>query len=198
MPAVEIAAALTGLWWIVNICMPGNRSIFTSPPSQDKILILLCCRVDCRWSSFNLSDVQPLPWNRPVATFMAKNRFYYIDVFRCGGAQHQHLEGGSLDGLCCSLRGAKRGTGDPQCNQWDERPEVQATMVPWVIAPSNWLDRVRLPLPAASISWGLSCSAMMSHHTLVALKCCSVARLHGSPSCLSSPTASLTRTCSSV
>uniref|UniRef100_A0A7S0UJZ4 Uncharacterized protein n=1 Tax=Polytomella parva TaxID=51329 RepID=A0A7S0UJZ4_9CHLO len=34
-----------------------------------------------KWDSFNLSDVQPLPWSRPVATFMAKDKFYYIDVF---------------------------------------------------------------------------------------------------------------------
>ncbi|GFR49560.1 hypothetical protein Agub_g11606 [Astrephomene gubernaculifera] len=34
-----------------------------------------------RWHTFNVDDVQPLPWNRPVATFMAKNEFYYIDVF---------------------------------------------------------------------------------------------------------------------
>lgn len=102
MPAAEIAAPLTGLWWIVNICMPGNRSVLPPPPSQDKILILLCCRVDCRWSSFHLSDVQPLPWNRPVATFMAKNRFYYIDVFRCGGKQHQHQEGSWLPRFRCA------------------------------------------------------------------------------------------------
>lgn len=37
--------------------------------------------VHCRWSEFALSDVQPLPWNRPVATFTAKGKFYYIDVF---------------------------------------------------------------------------------------------------------------------
>lgn len=34
-----------------------------------------------RWDHFQLSDVQPLPWDRPVATFIAKNRFYYIDVY---------------------------------------------------------------------------------------------------------------------
>ncbi|KAG2438408.1 hypothetical protein HYH02_010863 [Chlamydomonas schloesseri] len=34
-----------------------------------------------RWNSFNVDEVQPLPWNRPVATFMAKGRFYYIDVY---------------------------------------------------------------------------------------------------------------------
>ncbi|KAG2433717.1 hypothetical protein HXX76_008084 [Chlamydomonas incerta] len=34
-----------------------------------------------RWTHFNVDDVQPLPWNRPVATFMAKGRFYYIDVY---------------------------------------------------------------------------------------------------------------------
>ncbi len=36
-----------------------------------------------RVERFKLSDVQPLPWNRPVATFMAKGKFYYIDVYRC-------------------------------------------------------------------------------------------------------------------
>ncbi|KXZ53426.1 hypothetical protein GPECTOR_7g1324 [Gonium pectorale] len=34
-----------------------------------------------RWHTFNVDDVQPLPWNRPVATFTARGRFYYIDVF---------------------------------------------------------------------------------------------------------------------
>ena len=34
-----------------------------------------------RWHSFHLDDVRPLPWSRPVATFMAQNRFYYIDVY---------------------------------------------------------------------------------------------------------------------
>ncbi|KAG2491596.1 hypothetical protein HYH03_010162 [Edaphochlamys debaryana] len=34
-----------------------------------------------KWHTFNIDDVRPLPWNRPVATFTAKNQFYYIDVF---------------------------------------------------------------------------------------------------------------------
>ncbi|GIL49661.1 hypothetical protein Vafri_5943 [Volvox africanus] len=34
-----------------------------------------------KWHSFNVDDVRPLPWNRPVATFTARNRFYYIDVY---------------------------------------------------------------------------------------------------------------------
>jgi len=34
-----------------------------------------------RWSHFSISDVHPLPWNRPVATFVAKNKYYYIDVY---------------------------------------------------------------------------------------------------------------------
>ena len=29
-----------------------------------------------------LADVRPLPWSRPVATFMANGQFYYIDVYR--------------------------------------------------------------------------------------------------------------------
>ncbi|MEW5318709.1 MAG: hypothetical protein WDW38_009907 [Sanguina aurantia] len=33
------------------------------------------------WSTFQLSDVTPLPWERPVATFMAKGQFYYIDTY---------------------------------------------------------------------------------------------------------------------
>ncbi len=36
-----------------------------------------------RFHEFELGDVQPLPWNRPVATFTAKGEFYYIDVYRC-------------------------------------------------------------------------------------------------------------------
>lgn len=35
-----------------------------------------------RWHKFHLNDVQPLPWDRPVATFMANNHFFYIDVYR--------------------------------------------------------------------------------------------------------------------
>lgn len=34
-----------------------------------------------RWHQFSVEDVQPLPWNRPVATFMARGQFYYIDVY---------------------------------------------------------------------------------------------------------------------
>jgi len=34
-----------------------------------------------KWAQFHLDDVQPLPWNRPVATFTAKGQFYYIDVY---------------------------------------------------------------------------------------------------------------------
>lgn len=34
-----------------------------------------------RWRSFHLDEVKPLPWNRPVATFMARDRFYYIDIY---------------------------------------------------------------------------------------------------------------------
>ncbi|KAJ9524642.1 hypothetical protein QJQ45_024276, partial [Haematococcus lacustris] len=34
-----------------------------------------------RRTQFQLSDVQPLPWDRPVATFMAKGQYYYIDVY---------------------------------------------------------------------------------------------------------------------
>ncbi|KAJ9506550.1 hypothetical protein QJQ45_019611 [Haematococcus lacustris] len=34
-----------------------------------------------RRTQFQLCDVQPLPWDRPVATFMAKGQYYYIDVY---------------------------------------------------------------------------------------------------------------------
>lgn len=34
-----------------------------------------------RWRSFHLDEVRPLPWSRPVATFMARDRFYYIDIY---------------------------------------------------------------------------------------------------------------------
>ena len=34
-----------------------------------------------QWRSFHLDEVKPLPWNRPVATFMARDRFYYIDIY---------------------------------------------------------------------------------------------------------------------
>lgn len=34
-----------------------------------------------RWHSFQLEDVRTLPWDRPVATFMANGNFYYIDVY---------------------------------------------------------------------------------------------------------------------
>ena len=34
-----------------------------------------------RLHSFHVDEAQPLPWDRPVATFMAQGRFYYIDVY---------------------------------------------------------------------------------------------------------------------
>ena len=39
-------------------------------------------------------------------------------------------QGGWMDGGCYSLRGARNGTQDPHFNQWDQRPEAEATMVP--------------------------------------------------------------------
>ena len=47
--------------------------------------VLPCPSAPNRWHSFHLDDVRPLPWSRPVATFMAKDRFYYIDTYRCRG-----------------------------------------------------------------------------------------------------------------
>lgn len=40
-----------------------------------------------KWTEFNINDVQPLPWSRPVATFMAKGKFYYIDVYSFADAE---------------------------------------------------------------------------------------------------------------
>ena len=42
----------------------------------------VCLICTCRWQEFHLNDVRPLPWDRPVATFMANGEYYYIDVYR--------------------------------------------------------------------------------------------------------------------
>jgi hypothetical protein len=41
---------------------------------------------------FKLQDVSPLPWNRPVATFMANGRYYYIDVYRLAWSSSETMD----------------------------------------------------------------------------------------------------------
>ncbi|GAX76095.1 hypothetical protein CEUSTIGMA_g3538.t1 [Chlamydomonas eustigma] len=66
------------LHWITN---PYVHVMDYEPATQQVDVVTTSLLGTRRKHSFNLSDVLPLPWNRPVATFMAKNRFYYIDVY---------------------------------------------------------------------------------------------------------------------
>ncbi|EFJ43147.1 hypothetical protein VOLCADRAFT_119166, partial [Volvox carteri f. nagariensis] len=71
--------ATTGaLHWVANPYVHELRYTAATGQIDVRTTTLLG---NSRWRSFQLEDVRPLPWNRPVATFTARNRFYYIDVY---------------------------------------------------------------------------------------------------------------------
>ncbi|GLI64615.1 hypothetical protein VaNZ11_007925 [Volvox africanus] len=76
---VLFGLATTGaLHWVANPYVHELRYTAVNGQIDVRTTTLLG---NSKWHSFNVDDVQPLPWNRPVATFTARNRFYYIDVY---------------------------------------------------------------------------------------------------------------------
>ncbi|GIL73489.1 hypothetical protein Vretimale_5233 [Volvox reticuliferus] len=71
--------ATTGaLHWVANPYVHELRYTAVTGQIDVRTTTLLG---NSKWHSFNVDEVRPLPWNRPVATFTARDRFYYIDVY---------------------------------------------------------------------------------------------------------------------